>query len=151
MFKRIFAFLLSLICVFLLSSCGKSISASDFMTDFATVYPLEGTMYFSEAQNKDEGYISEELFRKIYRIDGEIPADYAIYLNSKPSQGAECGIFKLREGADIEPITEMCLERIRLVADREAEGIVLRSGRYVFYSTLEDSERAKELFHRLIK
>ena len=75
MIKRIFVFVLALICVFLLFSCEKNISASDFMTDFAAAYPLEGEIYFSEAQKKDEGYISEELFRKIYRIDGEIPEE----------------------------------------------------------------------------
>lgn len=151
MIKKIFVFVLALICVFLLFSCEKNISASDFMTDFAAAYPLEGEIYFSEAQKKDEGYISEELFRKIYRIDGEIPEEYAIYLNSRPNQGAECGIFKLRAGSKTEPITEMCLERIRLVSGREAEGVVLISDRYVFYSTLADSERAKALFYRLIK
>ncbi len=151
MFKRIFLFAILIFGVALLSSCGKDISAADFMTDFSSVYPLEGEIYFSEATKEDEGYISDALFRKIYRIDGEIPAEFSIYLNSRPSQGAECGIFKLREGAETEPITEMCLERIKLISGRETKGVVLKSGRYVFYSTLEDSERAKELFYRLIK
>lgn len=151
MVKRII-FLAALAVVLLsFSACGRDISALDFMTDFAASYPLEGEFYFSEANEEDSGYISKELFQKIYLTHGEIPEEFAIYLNSRPERGAECGIFKVREGGDTELIAEFCLERIRIISDRDTEGIVLRSGRYVFYSTLEDSERAKELFYRLIK
>ncbi len=137
--------------LFLLTSCEKDISASDFMTDFARSYPLSGDIYLSEAEKDDVGYVSEELFRKIYRTDAEIPNEFAIYLNSRPERGAECGIFKLRDGAEKGAIIEMLSERIKLLSDRDTEGIILLSGNCIFYSTLDNPERAKEIFYRLIK
>ena len=134
-----------------MSSCRNSVSAIDFITDFAAIYPLEGNVYYSSASKSSDGYISEELFRRIYSYDGQIPEDYAVVLNSRPERGAECGIFKVCSGTDIEAITELCMNRINLLSQRDNKGMVITSGEYVFYSTLDDQTRAKELFYRLIK
>lgn len=151
MFKRFLILVTAFLCLWLPSSCRREISALDFMTGFVAAYPIEGVVYHSSAEYMEEGYISEELFRRIYSYKGEMPEDFAIYLNSRPERGGECGIFKLGVGGDKEAVLEFCLNRIRLLTERAGDGCVLTSGDYVFYSTLSDTERAKELFYRLIK
>lgn len=132
------------------NGCGRDVSAIDFMTEFAEEYPLEGKIYCSSAKRSEEGYMSDEIFRKIYSYEGEIPKDFAVFLNSRPERGAECGIFRVDNGGT-GIIEEFCLKRIKLISEGKNCGIVLTSGKYIFYSTLDDHEHAKEIFYRLIK
>lgn len=150
MLKKLMILVIILVSVHSFSACGRDISADGFMREFAAVYPLEGTVYTSLAEFGEEGYMDDELFRRIYAYRGDMPEEFAIYLNKRPERGEECGIFKA-DGVGTEAIAEFCIRRIKLLSEKNTEGMLLTSGEYVFYSTLSDSERAKELFYRLIK
>ncbi len=136
---------------FSLFSCEKSISCYEFLTEFSAEYPLDGVIYHSSAEEYEDSYLSEELFRTVYIYSGDIPSDFALFLNSRPSRGEECGIFKARDARERRELISMCYERCGLVSERGSEYLVLTSGDFVFYSTLSDNERAKNIFESIIK
>ncbi len=139
------------ILLLLLSSCHENRSCSELLSEFGNEYSIYGNMYTVDREFYEEGYISEELFREVYIYSGDIPPDYAIFLNSRPSRGEECGIFSARDADMKEELISMCYERIALISEKNTQGFVMTSENFVFYSTLSDSERAKTIFSQILK
>lgn len=140
------------IAVFLLlsfSACRSTVGAGELMSEFMSAYGISGPVFLPDEPEYSEGYISEDALKKIYSYYGSFPSDYAIFLNRHYDYGAECAFFVCDDG-DISDTLEMCYERIALIC-RGEEGIVLCSQNVVFYSTLSDKERARELFFMILK
>ena len=119
------------------------------MNEFMSAYGISGPVFLSGEPEYSEGYISEQTLEKIYSYYGEFPSDYAIFLNRHYDYGAECAFFVCDDG-EVSDTLEMCRERIALIC-KDDVGIVLRSRNVVFYSTLSDKERAKELFFMILE
>lgn len=151
MMRRFFCIMIIISLALSFVSCGKRRSASDILSEFVSVYGAEGIIYRSDAEEWDEGYAEYDLLKKIYLFYQDFPEKFAIFLNSHADYGSECGVFICRDAAECESVSEMCLERIRLL-DRQGErSFVLREGKLVFYSTLSDADRARRIWNTLNK
>ena len=149
--RRILCLLLIIILCFNLASCKEARPASDMLTEFIAAYGAEGIMYRSDACEWEEGYIEYDLLKKIYVFYEDFPEDFAIFLNSHADYGSECGVFVCRDASECEAVSEMCLERIRLLDRRGKNSFVTREGRVVFYSTMSDGDRARALWRGVVK
>ncbi len=134
-----------------LVSCERKISAYEFMCAFASEYPLDGVIYHSSMEPYKEGYISKELFKSIYIYSGNVPEDFAVYLNSRPERGGECGVFYAADAEERRALLSMCYERCRLICEKGTEPLVLTCENLVFYSTLSDPSRTRQIFDGIIK
>ena len=146
--KKTVCALLLAISLFSLYSCSSSPPASTLILEFMSAYGISGTPITSDAAEFSEGYMNEESFLKIFPLDAP-PRDYAILLNRRFTYGEECGFFVIR-GEDKSAVLEMCQERIKLISNGKG-GILLHSGDVIFYSTLSDSEKARDIFYTIIK
>ena len=146
--KKTVCALLLAISLFSLYSCSSSPPASTLILEFMSAYGISGTPITSDAPEFSEGYMNEESFLKIFPLDAP-PRDYAILLNRRFTYGEECGFFVIR-GEDKSAVLEMCQERIKLISNGKG-GILLHSGDVIFYSTLSDSEKARDIFYTIIK
>ena len=148
--KRLISlFILSAVCISFFS-CNKEISSEKILSEFSKAYGLEGIIYSSFKDPSEEGFIPEELVRQIYVYDGDLPKDYSIYLNSHSHKGSECAVFICENEDERQRVNEMCLERIKLVANRSEDALIIRSGKIIAYSTLEDREKAELLLKKII-
>ena len=149
--RRVFCFLLVLSMLFSLASCGESRPASELLSEFVSVYGAEGVIYRSDAKEWEEGYVEYDLLKKIYLFYKDFPEEFAIFLNSHADYGSECGVFVCRDASECETVSEMCLERIRLLDRKGENSFVIREGRVVFYSTMSNGERAKKIWQAVNK
>ena len=134
-----------------LAACGRTPSAKALLSDFLSVYSVEGVIYSPDKSIGEDGYVYDGLMERIYVYEGDFPRDYAILLNSRLSDFSECGVFVCESDNEREAVEEMCAERIRLLLGGREGGLLMRSGRIVFYSTLEDSERCESVFRKIIR
>ena len=134
--------LLSLIALFVLSSCRESLPPKDLLYEFVKAYGAEGVIYYSEANESEEGYLSPELEGLAFG-DRHLPRSYAILLNTHLDTAAECGLF-LIEG-NREELIDLCTYRTALLDTRGDCTYIAIFGDYMFYSTLHDRDRAKRL------
>ena len=145
--KLLSLILLAALLVPTVCACQRSPSAAELMSEFIDAYGAEGIVYRSACTEGDEGYLAPEKLGVIYQYSGRFPEDYAIFLNSRPDYGSECAFFVTRDVEERIATEQMCLERIRLLGG----GFVKRSGSVVFYSTMQDGERAERIFEKIIK
>ena len=149
--KRLISFCLIITLLFTLVSCGADPDPYSLMSEFLRAYGAEGTIYSPKISEGEAGYIPKGLIEKIYRFSGEFPEDYAIYLNSRPDAGSECGLFICQDADMLSSMEQACLERIRLL-DRKCErSFVKVKGKTIFYSTMSDRELAEKLWKEIIK
>ena len=134
--------LLSLIALFVLSSCREPLPPKDLLSEFVKAYGAEGVIYHSEAEEGEEGYLSPEL-EKLAFGDRHLPGSYAILLNTHLDTAAECGLF-LIEG-NREELIDLCTYRTALLDPSGERTYVAIFDSYMFYSTLPDRDRAKRL------
>ena len=149
--KKFILLLLVLSLLFSLTSCTAVPSAPEMLSDFLLCYGATGTVYSPFKSEGEEGYITEELFSKIYISGGEIPENYAIFLNSHADYGSECAVFVCTGAFSVDFAVDMARERISLFSERREESFIISSGRVVFYSTLSDRARAEEIWHKIIR
>ncbi len=149
--KKIILLLTALFLIFTLFSCEKQISAEAILTEFISTYGAEGIVYSSAKGREEEGYISEELSSKIYIYEGDFPRNFAIYLNSHSHKGSEAAVFVCRNEDERQKVTEACLERMKLIAAKQEDRVIVRIGNTVAYSTLGDGERTGELLAKIIR
>ena len=148
--KKTALILISLTLLFALFSCHSEVIAEGLLSEFISAYGAEGIIYSSECSEGDEGYLPPETLEKIYVYSGRFPENWAIFLNSRAGYGSECGVF-VADSADMRlAIEEACLERVRLLSGGE-NSFVIRSGSVVFYSTMQDGERAERIFKKILK
>ena len=143
--------LLSVILSFTLSSCKAERDAYEVVRDFVSAYGAEGVIYSPRFVEGEEGYIRDDLIRKIYVFSGVLPENYAVFLNSRLDFSSECGAFVSSNAEVLGMIEEMCLERIRLLSEGGSHAFVKRSRNLVFYSTMKDRERAEKIFSEIIR
>ncbi len=146
--KNILCMLLLFCTVFSFSSCCEQSTADELMESFLSAYGAEGVVYSPSRGEGELGYIDGELFHKIYVLDGEIPFDFAIFLNSHTDKTSECGIFICEDAAERMEIEKMCLERIKLLGADSS--FISRSGNVVFYSTMSDKEKSESIWRSVI-
>lgn len=147
-----FVVLLLVVAVFLsLSSCGKEVDTFEVLADFISAYGADGVIYSPTVHEGEVGYIPEGLVERIYLFSGEFPENYAIFLNSRPEYGYECGLFVCSDDGGLDMMEEACLERARLLDPSGERMFVKRSGNTVFYSTMKDKERAEALWREIIR
>lgn len=149
--RRVFCVFLAVFVTLSFVSCNERRPAFDMLSEFISAYGAEGVIYRSDAKEWESGYIEYDLLKKIYVFYGDFPDEFAIFLNSHADYGSECGVFICNDGADVEYVSEMCLERIRLLGRDGDNSFVTRSGRAVFYSTMSDGERAREIWRVIDK
>lgn len=149
--KKRICFLLIFACVFQLAGCKKSVSAEEILKEFLTSYGIEGTLYSSEREIYEEGYISRELFDKIFITNGEHPRNFALFLNQRSGIGFEAGVFICEGAKEKEFVTEMCLERLGLIAEGEGKRLFISSGDLIFYTNASEKEKAEDLFRKIIR
>ena len=145
--KKIIAFFITVAISIGMTSCSQARSAREMLDELMELYPATGAVYYSDACETEEGYISEELFSRIYVYHGELPSEFAIYLNTHTDYGSECGVFVCEDEDERARVTDMCRERIDLVGRGGDHAFIARSGSVVFYSTLSDRERAEKIWN----
>lgn len=150
--KRVLSLLLIIVFISsFLASCVRERDAYTLVNEFVTVYGAEGIVYSPRFSEGERGYIPKGLLEKIYVYYGNFPENYAIFLNSHPTNPVECGAF-VCDGADsLASAEEMCLERIRLLSNGGSHAFVKVSGMTVFYSTMQDRERAEKIWREIIR
>lgn len=152
MMKRaISLILLIILLVHTLSSCEAERDAYEIVRDFVSAYGAEGVIYSPRFTEGEEGYIRDDLVRKIYVFSGRFPENYAVFLNSRLDFSSECGAFVSSDAEMLGMIEEMCLERIRLLSEGGSHAFVKRSRNLVFYSTMKDRARAEKIFSEIIR
>ena len=130
-----------------LVSCAEQGNAYEMLTEFITVYGAEGVIYSPDITEGHKGYVSEGLMEKAFVFSGRFPDNYAVFLNSHTDKPSECGIFISDNAETLASVEETCLERVRLLGG----GFVKRRGNTVYYSTMQDSERAERIFNEIIR
>lgn len=149
--KALAFFTLIIICISHLSSCKEEIDPKSALDEFISAYGAEGIIYSPEIPEGDSGHIPDGLIEKIYVFSGDFPEKYAIFLNSRPEYGYECGVFICEDADCLEMMEESCLERARLLDGGGKRSLVIRSGSVVFYSTMKDKDRAEKIWREIIR
>jgi len=150
--KRILALLLALALVFsALSGCGAVRDPDEMLSELAKTAKLEGVIYSSEKREGEDGYMTEELFCRIYLYEGEPPKAYAVLLNSHPTYGAECGAFLYESEDERQRLTDMCEERMALLSEGGENRLLIRSGGVIFYSTHGEPKLIEKLWREIIR
>ncbi len=149
--KKIILVLLVLSLALTLVSCSSVPSAEEMLADFIDCYGVGGIIYSPNASEGEDGYITDELFLKIYISDGKIPENYAIFLNSHADYGSECAVFVCSGELSVDAAVDMARERISLFPDRRDEAFIIQSGKVVFYSTMQDRARAEDIWRKIIR
>lgn len=149
--KRLISLLIVFALVFGLYSCKGERDAHRLLKEFITVYGAEGVIYSPNIAEGESGYIEKGFLEKIYVFSGNFPDNYALFLNTHPISPAECGVFVTDNADEIAMVEEMCLERIRLLSGGGEHAFVKISGDTVFYSTMQDRERAEKIWREIIR
>lgn len=145
------AFLLLLIFLFFsLLSCEKTPSAEAMIYDFISAYSAKGTIYSSGKREGEDGYVYDELLKKIYIFEGAFPKNYAIFLNSHTDFGAECAAFVCEDEDERAKVINMSRERITILGKGKDNAFLSTSGSIVFYSTLSNRAEAEALWRKIL-
>ena len=141
-------FLICIISMLFLSmfSCQEEQTAYEIISEFTRAYGATGIIYSPHIAEGQPGYVGDGLIERAYHFSGRFPDDYAILLNSHTTEPSECGAFICQDADTLASAEEFCLERVRLLGG----GFVKRRGRVVYYSTMQDAERAERLFKEII-
>ena len=150
---RRFLSLLLILSLFLslLSSCRAEPSAYDMLSEFIAVYGAEGVIYSPGISEGSPGYVQDGMMERIYIFHGSFPKNYAVYLNTGISVFSECGVFLCDDADTLLRIEESCLERVALLTKGDGRGFVSISGNRVFYSTMQEKERAERIWREIIR
>ncbi len=132
------------------ASCEPKRDATEMAREFLDTYGAEGVIYSSRETDGCE-LLSDELFKKIYIYDGEVPKSCAVFLNSFADYGSEFGIFVCEDAEELRAVEKCCLERIELLGRGGDYAFLMRNGNTVFYSTMSDGERARKIWQAISK
>lgn len=134
-----------------LTSCTQQRDAYGMLNEFITAYGAEGVIYSPCISEGEVGYVQDGLEEKIFVFSGRFPENYAIFLNSRTDKPSECGIFVCEDAAMLAMMEEACLERIKLLGQGGDHTFVKRRGDVVYYSVMQDKERAEALLREIIR
>ena len=134
-----------------LSSCAPRGGAREMLEAFLDSYGAETEVYSTDRMSHEEGYVSEGLLEKMMMSEGPFPEDIALAINQRAERGFEAALFICRDADEISAVTEMCDRRLSLLTEGVGGGLLLRSGKVVFYTTAEDRDRAEALFTKIMR
>lgn len=144
-FIILFALLLSPI------SCKSEPNAYKMLSEFVSAYGADGIIYSPTIEEGNDGYIRAGLVESIYLFSGNFPENYAILLNARTDLSSECGLFVCTDAEMLGAVEEMCIERIKLICQGDSRAFIKQSGEILFYSTMQDRERAEKIFNEIIR
>lgn len=121
------------------------------LEEFLYTYGIDGIIYSPSVPEGKDGYITEELFDKIYVYEGSLPENSAIFLNPRTDEYIECAIFITESEQERAAITDMCTERIHLIDSAGKHSFILRSNNVVFYSALPNKDKAKAVIEKILR
>ena len=149
--RRVFCLFLIICLCAGLTSCDETPTAFDMLSEFVSSYGAEGIIYRSDKETWEEGYVEYDLLKKIYVFYRDFPEEFAIFLNSHADYGSECGVFVCKDMGECSDVEEVCFERIKALKKTDGGAFVVREGTVVFYSTMSDGERAREIWRNVTK
>ena len=149
--KKIVSLLIILSLSLSLYSCKKQRDTYALVSEFVRVYGAEGIIYSPGVSEGNDGYLSEGVIERAFRLSGALPKSYAIFLNSHPDFGSECGAFLCESTDMLAYMEESCLERIRLLDPGGERSFIKINKNLLFYSTMEDAPRAKRIWQEIIR
>ena len=149
--KKILSLIIALCLFASLTSCSPERDAYSMLGELVTTYGAEGVIYHPAATEGEAGFVYDGLLQKIYLYSGAFPEDYAVFLNSRHDSSSECGVFICTDAEMLGAVQEMCLERIALLCQNDSRAFVKRYGMTVFYSTMQDRERAEKIINEIIR
>ena len=148
--KRFLSLFIILSVTLNLFSCRECRPPRDLLSDFLYMYGASGSTYFSDANEADDGYLPPHLLSKIYNYDADFPSDFAIFLNIHAGYGAECGVFLCKDVRELSEMQLSLCERMRLLDPDSNTSLIIRTGLTVFYSTMPDPDRVREIWYSLV-
>ena len=134
-----------------LSSCKNEPDAYELLSDFVNSYGAEGIIYSPLISEGEKGYMPSGMVERIYIFCGNLPRNFAVFLNSHADSRSECGVFVCSDAAQCQIVEEACLERIELLGQGSEVAFVKRTDNVVFYSTMTDRKRAEQLWREIIR
>lgn len=149
--KKYIAFLLAFILTFSLCSCQKEYDPYLLLNEFVISYGLCGVVYSPSVAEGKDGFVREGLMERVYRYSGSFPDSYAVMLNSRSDYGGECGVFVCQNADVLYAVEELCLERMRLLDPSGRNSLIIIDGQIIFYSTLQDKNRAERIWREIIR
>lgn len=149
--KKTMLFSLALVLLFSLFSCGARCEPYEALSDFVKSYGVNGVIYSPSVEEGKDGFVREGLMERVYRYSGDFPESYAVMLNSCSDFGGECGVFVCPNADVLYAVEELCLERMRLLDPSGSNSLIIIDGQIIFYSTLQDKERAGRLWREIIR
>ena len=149
--KKTISVILIISILTLLFSCEKKQNAYEILNEFVTAYGAEGIIYSPHFSEGEDGYIREGFVQKIYLFSGRFPNNFAVFLNSHAENGSECAVFVCEDAQMLLMVEELCIERTRLIASGSDRTFIKKNGNIIFYSTMENKERAERLFKEIIR
>jgi hypothetical protein len=149
--KKTLYLILALAMLFSLCACNRRCDAHDLLIQFVRSYGAEGIIYSTKMPEGEAGYLPSELIEKIFVFSGKFPENFAIFLNSRADFGSECGVFVCSDVNELSVAREVCLERISLLGRGSANAFIKCCDNVVFYSTMQDRERAEGIWQEIIR
>lgn len=137
------------LCVFIFTSCHHAPDITEALEEFVASYGASGTVYSTKCKEGEEGYIDDYLAERLFGSEVE-DIEYAIFLNTHLDYASECGAFLVPESRKND-IIELCQRRISLL-DRQGKRSFIRIyGNIIFYSTMQDRDRAEHFADLIFK
>ena len=93
-----------------LSSCKNEPNAYELLSDFVNSYGAEGIIYSPLISEGEKGYMPSGMVERIYIFCGNLPRNFAVFLNSHADSRSECGVFVCSDAAQCQIVEEACLE-----------------------------------------
>ncbi len=149
--KKALSLILFVAMLLSLCSCNRTDDARELLTQFVSAYGAEGIIYSTKIPEGEEGHLTGDLIEKIFVFSGKFPENFAIFLNSRADFGSECGVFVCTDVSELSVAREVCLERISLLGRGSANAFIKCCDNVVFYSTMQDRERAEGIWREIIR
>lgn len=149
--KKLLCLVLIIVLLTSLTSCGESGDPYLLLDEFVKEYGAEGVIFSPKIAEGQPGYVSPGLMEQVYRFSGDFPENYAIFLNSRPDYGSECGVFLCEDADMLLMMQEVCLERMKLLDGKGERSFLKIKGKMLFYSTMIDRARAQTIWKEIIR
>lgn len=149
--KKALSLILFVAMLLSLCSCNRTDDARELLTQFVEAYGAEGIIYSTKIPEGEAGHLTGDLIEKIFVFSGKFPENFAIFLNSHADFGSECGVFVCGDVSELSVAREACLERISLLGRGNENAFIKSSDNVLFYSTMQDRERAEGIWREIIR
>ena len=151
--KKLCAFVIFLAVSIPLCSCSARYESSERVVRiFAEAYGIDGRIYSSLAKEWTDGYIEPSLKSTMFSRTELLPYDYTLLIHSRLDSVFELGVFLANSARERGELSEMCYERIMLLASMsDSEGRVLMRDNLVVYFFTSDTKRVEECLNKALR